>query len=408
MLRIFLSLKLDLGLMIYRRFGKTEISMPVLSFGCMRSMQSWQQVAPAEITDESQNNLDNLVRTALGCGINHIETAHGYGSSEQQLGNILPTISRNDYILQSKAVPSQDPQEFVNKITSSIERLGVDYLDLLALHGINDHRALWYSCRKNGCLAAARKLQDQGLVRHIGFSGHAPTDIILEALNHKEDGGFEFCNIHWYYIFDANRDAIDCAAAEDIGIFIISPTDKGGHLHSPSPKLIELCEPLSPMLFNDLYCLDKDGVCTISVGASQPDHFDEHLKVLEFLDHNNRESFSTVNEKLRRKMADTTGHERPDHLWSKFPNWDQAPGNINIRMVHWLFNLYRGWDMENYARERYGMLNRGSSWVQGNDGSRAERVDFSEMNGPADLSGEKIRELLTEAHRILRKETKEN
>lgn len=392
--------------MIYRRFGKTEINMPVLSFGCMRSMQSWQKVEPAKITEESQTNLENLVRTALAHGINHIETAHGYGSSEEQLGRILPSIPRKDFILQSKAVPSEDPQEFVSKVTSSIERLGVDHLDLLGLHGINDHRTLWYSCRRNGCLAAARELQERGLVRHVGFSGHAPTEVILEALTHKEDGGFDYCNIHWYYVFDANREAIDCAAAEDIGIFIISPSDKGGHLHTPSPKLTELCAPLSPMLFNDLYCLAKDGVSTISVGASQPDHFDEHLKVLEFLEYDNREPMFSVDEKLRRKMAETTGYERPDHWWKKLPNWDQAPGNINIRMVLWLFNLYRGWDMRKYARERYGMLNRGSSWIAGNDASRATHVDFSEMNTPDNLSGQHIRDLLIEAHQYLKKDAK--
>ncbi len=269
--------------MLYRRFGKTGLNMPVLSFGCMRSMHSWKQTDQANIPIKAQSNLKKIVNTALSHGINHFETAHGYGTSEQQLGAILPDLPRSDYILQSKAVPAQDPQEFVDKVKLSLQRLRVDKLDLLALHGLNDHRSLWHCCRKNGCLAAARKLQDQGLVDHVGFSGHAPTEVIIEALAHTEDGGFDFCNIHWYYIFDANRRAIDFAAERDIGIFIISPSDKGGHLHSPSGKLQELCLPLSPMLFNDLYCLDKPGVCTISVGASEPDHFDEHLKVLAFL-----------------------------------------------------------------------------------------------------------------------------
>ncbi len=389
--------------MIYRRFGKTELEMPVLSFGCMRSMHSWQQTDHANIPTDSQTNLAMIVKTALTHGINHIETAHGYGSSEQQLGRILPGISRNDYILQSKAVPSQDPEEFVHKVKLSLQRLGVDRLDLLALHGLNDHRSLWYCCRKNGCLAAARKLQDQGLVDHIGFSGHGPTDVIIEALGHQEDGGFEFCNIHWYYILDANRRAVDYAADHDIGIFIISPSDKGGHLHTPSEKLQQLCRPLSPMLFNDIYCLDKQGVCTISVGASQPDHFDEHLKVLPYLENSDRTAFSEIDARLKRRMLEVTGHERPDYLWDKFAGWDGAPGNINVKFVLWLANLCRAWDMKNYARERYGMLNRGSSWVQGNDGARAAELDFSETTKPEDLSAEQIKEMLLEAHRLLKK-----
>lgn len=389
--------------MIYRPFGKTGIDMPVLSFGCMRSMHSWKPVKDSEIPADSQDNLEQIVKTALSHGINHIETAHGYGSSEQQLSRILPHLPRNDFILQSKAVPSDDPQEFVDKVKLSISRLGVDRLDLLALHGINDHRSLWQCCRKNGCLAAARRLQDEGLVGHVGFSGHGATDVILEALSHTEDGGFEFCNIHWYFIFDANREAIEYAAAHQIGIFIISPSDKGGHLHSPSPRLQDLCAPLSPMLFNDLYCLDNQGVGTISVGASEPHHFDEHLKVLPFLQSGDMAAMRKVEARLRSVMSEVTGHERPDHFWHSFRGWDQTVGSINIKMTLWLANIYRAWDMRSFATERYAMLNRGSAWVQGNDGTQAAELDFSETVRPDDWSADKLKELLVEAHQLLKK-----
>jgi predicted aldo/keto reductase-like oxidoreductase len=389
--------------MIYRRFGKTDLPMPVLSFGCMRSMHSWQQIESTKIPNEAQSKLETIVRTALTHGINHIETAHGYGSSELQLGRVLKDIPRNDYILQSKARPSQDPQEFIDRVRLSLKRLGVDRLDLLALHGLNDHRALWHCCRRNGCLAAARRLQDKGLVDHIGFSGHAPTEVILEALRHDEDGGFDFCNIHWYYIFDANRRAIDYAAERDIGIFIISPSDKGGHLHSPPEQLQDLCKPLSPMLFNDLYCLTKPGVSTISIGASEPHHFDEHLKVLSILKSGDLRLCSEIDQRLRTVMHRAVGHERPDHLWDMVPGWDEAPGNINIKFVLWLASLFRGWDMKNYARERYAMLNRGSSWVAGNDGRCADEMDFSEMKKPEGVSADTLKTMLIEAHRLLEK-----
>lgn len=391
--------------MIYRRFGKTGLDMPVLSFGCMRSMQSWQDVAPSEISNDSQNNVRALVDTALEHGINHIETAHGYGTSEQQLGRILPDLKRDEFILQSKVVPGEDTDEFTAKVKKSIERLQVDRLDLLGLHGINDHRSLWHCCRKNGCLEAARKLQDQGLVDHIGFSGHGSIDVILDALAFTEFGGFEYCNIHWYYIFDANRRAIEYAAEHDIGIFIISPSDKGGHLHTPSEKLQQLCEPFSPMLFNDLYCLDQPGVCTIGIGASEPHHFEEHLKVLRWLEHTDREVFDGVDRGLKKIMREITGFERPDHFWNSLPTWDKTPGNINVRMVIWLSNLYLAWDMKNYGKERYAMLNRGSVWLPGNDGARAATLDFSETPLPVPLTGDEIQQILTDAHVLLKKNT---
>jgi len=55
-------------------------------------------------------------------------------------------------------------------------------------------------------------LQKEGLARHIGFSGHGPCEVIVDAIQHEEDGGFDFVNLHWYYILDVNRKAIDLAA----------------------------------------------------------------------------------------------------------------------------------------------------------------------------------------------------
>ncbi len=377
--------------------------MPVISFGCMRSMHSWQNERFKDIPDKSQTTLEKILRTALAHGINHVETAHGYGSSEKQLGRILPTIPRESYLLQTKVVPCEDPEEFTSKVAKSMERLRVDRLDLLALHGINDYRSLWYSCRKNGCLAAARKLQDKGKLDHIGFSGHGPNDLIMQALNHQEDGGFEFANIHWYYIFDANRCAIQRAAERDIGVFIISPSDKGGHLHTPSPEIQRLCAPLSPMLFNDLYCLQQEGVCTISVGASAPEHFDEHLKVLPYLESRQTSIINEIDNRLRTAMREKTGYERPDHFWDRLPPWDQAPGNINLRMVVWLYNLYCGWGLHGYGRARYDMLNEGSSWVPGNSASQVRDLDFTSIKSIDGLPADQLTELLATAHDVLKK-----
>ncbi len=158
------------------------------------------------------------------------------------------------------------------------------------------------------------------------------------------------------------------------------------------------------MLFNDLYCLDKDGVCTLGIGASQPHHFDEHLKVLPYLENGDRKIFSGIEARFKRKMVELTGHERPDHFWNEFPNWDETPGNVNIRMVLWLANIYQAWDIRSFARERYAGLNRGSSWVPGNNGKRAADLDFSEMKKPESMTADQLKEFLLQAHALLKQE----
>ena len=71
--------------MQYRRFGRTNLQMPVFSCGGMRYQHKWQDVPLSEIPDDNQRNLEATIRRSLELGINHIETARGYGSSEIQL-----------------------------------------------------------------------------------------------------------------------------------------------------------------------------------------------------------------------------------------------------------------------------------------------------------------------------------
>src|SRR5262245_28486591 len=91
--------------MIYRRFGRTELAMPVFSCGGMRYQFKWQDVAPEDIPPANQDNVEAVIRRALELGINHIETARGYGSSEMQLGRILPRLRRERLIVQTKVAP---------------------------------------------------------------------------------------------------------------------------------------------------------------------------------------------------------------------------------------------------------------------------------------------------------------
>ncbi|MGY8651308.1 MAG: aldo/keto reductase, partial [Verrucomicrobiia bacterium] len=75
--------------MKYRRFGKTELQMPVFSCGGMRYQHKWSDIEWSEVPEAGQKNLEATIKRAVEVGINHIETARGYGSSEMQLGPVL-------------------------------------------------------------------------------------------------------------------------------------------------------------------------------------------------------------------------------------------------------------------------------------------------------------------------------
>jgi len=128
-----------------RRFGRTELDMPVFSTGGMRYQHSWNDEDAGGITDDGQRNLEATIERSLELGINHIETARGYGTSEVQLGRILPQLPRDELIIQTKVGPKKTKREFKKVFNTSMGNLKLDYVDLLAVHGINDRETLQWS-----------------------------------------------------------------------------------------------------------------------------------------------------------------------------------------------------------------------------------------------------------------------
>ena len=124
--------------MICRRFGKTELQMPVFTCGGMRYQQTWSEDIPEEFDLKVQENLEATVMRALELGICHIETARGYGSSEYQLGRILSKVPRKNFILQTKIGPKESADEFLRTFDHSMELLQLESVDLLSGHGINN------------------------------------------------------------------------------------------------------------------------------------------------------------------------------------------------------------------------------------------------------------------------------
>jgi predicted aldo/keto reductase-like oxidoreductase len=379
--------------MQYRRFGRTELQMPVFSCGGMRYQQSWKDVPLAEITAKSQTNLEATIHRALEAGINHIETARGYGTSEVQLGQILPTLERSQLIVQTKVSPTADPAEFRQHLTQSLTNLNLDTVDLLGIHGINTAERLGWTLRPGGCMDVAREFQRQGRVRFIGFSTHAPRTVIQDAIASDQ---FDYVNLHWYYINQDNWPAIEAARRHDMGVFIISPSDKGGHLYNPSDTLKALCQPLSPMVFNDLFCLSHPQVHTLSIGAARPTDFDEHLKTLPLLDQ--AETYlPPILQRLEQQAKTVLGEDWLRTWRVGLPSPEQTPGNINIPVILWLRNLLLAFDMTAYAQARYGLLGNGGHWFPGQKADQLEHLDLRDCLRHSPHS-DQIPQLLAETH----------
>ena len=344
-----------------RRFGRTGLNMPVLSLGGMRFQQSWHDLQADEITKDAQHRIESILHLAVSNGFHHIETARHYGSSERQLGWALKAVPDSQRLLQTKVPPKQDPTAFEEELRMSFARLQCDRIDLLSIHGLNLPEHLEQTISPGGCLDVVRRWQSEGRIRFVGFSTHGSTDLIVKAI---ETDAFDYVNLHWYFIRQQNGPALDAARRHDLGVLIISPTDKGGHLHSPSSKLLELCSPLHPIVFNDLFCLQDPRVHTISIGASSPNDFQRHLEAVNQLAQTG-DLCLKVQHQLEAAASLALGDDWMSTWFIGLPSWQQTPGQINIPILLWLHNLLEAWEMEGFVKARYGLLGNGSHWFPG-------------------------------------------
>jgi len=365
----------------------------------MRYQHKWNDIPWKDVPDEGQKNLERTIARAHELGVTHVETARAYGSSEMQLGPVLKQFPREDWILQTKVAPNEDPKVFLENFETSLKYLQVDYVDLFSVHGINDAGEMELSLRKGGCLDVAKQLQKEGRVKHIGFSTHANTQIILDCVN---TGEFDYVNLHWYFVNELNWAAVEASTKQDMGVFIISPNDKGGKLYEPTQKLLEACAPLHPMVFNDLFCWKQEQVHTLSMGVSKPEDFDKHIEALDLLDRAD-ELVSPIESRLRQQIFETTGIEWKAGWDAGFPEWEAIPKGINTREIVRLWMFAKAFDMTVFGKMRYNLLGNAGHWFPGHKVQEFDEKEMIALHGDSSFA-ERLPEILREAHQMLNAE----
>ncbi len=153
-----------------RELGKTGCMVSILGLG------GSFLVAAADRPEEAEE----LVHGALDLGINYIDTAPTYGSSEENIGRVMGE-RRNEAFLASKT-QDRTYEGTMRLFEQSLQRLQTDHLDLLQIHGLHSEEDLSQIMAESGALEALEKLKKEGLIRFTGVTGHRDPAVLLEAI----------------------------------------------------------------------------------------------------------------------------------------------------------------------------------------------------------------------------------
>ena len=249
-----------------RPLGNTGLTVSALGLGTVKigRNQGVKYPRPFDLPDDQQ--VMRLLGLARELGINLIDTAPAYGTSEKRLGKLLER--RHDWVLVSKAGEEFEdgesrfdfsPAHLRQSVERSLRRLNTDYLDVLLIHSNGDDLAL---IEEHGVLDTVAELKRSGLIRAGGMSTKTVAGG-LAALS-----GSDIAMVTYNLAETAEREVIDYAAREHKGI-LVKKAFASGHACEAGD------DPVTASLHQ---VLGTHGVSAVIAGTINEQHLKENAE----------------------------------------------------------------------------------------------------------------------------------
>ncbi len=243
-----------------RPLGDTGLTVSALGLGTVKIGRNQSVKYPSGFELPDDKAVRELLALAKDLGINLLDTAPAYGSSEERLGQLL--TQRKDWVLVSKVGEEFEngqshfdftPEHVQLSVARSLKRLNTDYLDAVLVHSDGNDMEI---INRFGTLDALAELKQQGVIRAFGFSGKT-VEGGLAALE-KSDIAMVTANLG----YRDEQSVIDYAAEHNKGI-LIKKAFASGHLPDGMDDPVQ-------MTFDTL--LGIQGVTSIIAGTINPAH----------------------------------------------------------------------------------------------------------------------------------------
>lgn len=207
--------------MQYRPLGRTGLQVSLASLGTGGPSQFGQKEG-IPFAEQAA-----LIHRALDLGINHFDSAQGYGESEQLLGRSLKGVPRDRYLLATKVDPAPDgrflsPEDVVAACERSLLRLGTDTVDIYQFHGVLPGA---YRRVVEELYPAMLRLREQGKIRSIGLTERFFTDPRHETLQQAAVDGLWDTVMLKYGILNqaAARTVLPLCRQHGLGVLNMAP-----------------------------------------------------------------------------------------------------------------------------------------------------------------------------------------
>ena len=267
-----------------RKFGKTDMEFSVLGFGGAEIGYNSQQ---------TQDEVDDLLNSALDAGLNVIDTAAAYKVSEELIGKAVSS-RRNDFYLLTKCGALDAFTRFdwskkgiLETIETSLRNLKTDHLDIAQLHSCSAE-----ILKQGDCIEGLQRAQEKGYTRYIGYSGD--NEDAKYALEMDVFDSFQTSvSIADQTPIDGN---IKLAKEKNVGVIAKRPIANAVWRHKEKPKDSyhhEYWNRIQKLKFDFLgksleeataialrFTMTIDGIDTMIVGTTKPQRWQENAKYI--------------------------------------------------------------------------------------------------------------------------------
>lgn len=260
-----------------RKLGTTGIEVSCLGLGTVKIGRNQEVKYPRGFSLPSDKEVTALFAQAKELGINFLDTAPAYGSSEQRLGRLL--TDRDDWVICSKVgeefQSGKSTFDFTAEHTRrSIERslrdMRIDHLDIVLIHSDGRDREILES---SDCPTTLLRMQEEGLIGAIGMSTKT-VDGGMKALEM-----LDLAMVTYNPSMQDEGEVIDHAFFLEKGILVKKALNSGHDLGTeekdPDGETVSFTER------NLRFALEREGVTSVIVGTINPEHLAENVAAVQ-------------------------------------------------------------------------------------------------------------------------------